>query len=577
MSADARSERTATLTVLRLALPRGRRLFPGLAAGALSAALAVALLATSSWLITRASQHPPILFLSMAVVGVRAFALGRGVFRYLERLASHNAAFRQLGELRVGIFERLLPIAPAGLRDTGRGDLATRVVHDVDDLQDLPLRVIQPLVQAAIVAALSVVGLWLLLPAAGMALLACLALATVLGTAADTVFAGRTDRTVATLRGQLADQMLELVDNLDLLTAYGAVDERRIRLESVERQLARATTRRAVGAGLQAATVSLLAGAATVAALVAGIPAIGTLGAPAFAVIVLAPIAVFEVFGALPAALVTWRRVRGSAARVAGALPAIIPAEIPVERPVERPGKIPSDGQEDGRPVSVVPADTPRGTTVELVGLGARWPSSASQAVHGVTLRLAPGDRVHLTGASGSGKTTVANALVRFIDYTGSFRIDGIEARLLPHAAVRRTVGLIEQRPWLFDDSIRQNLLFAKDTADDDELRQTLDRVGLGEWMHSRGGLDARVGERGALVSGGQAQRIALARALLADFPVLILDEPTADVDAEQGESLLRDLLGAATATGRALLLISHAPVPADLVTATVALASPGR
>jgi len=212
---------------------------------------------------------------------------------------------------------------------------------------------------------------------------------------------------------------------------------------------------------------------------------------------------------------------------------------------------------------------------LELTGVGATWPGATVAGVSGVTLRLAPGDRVHLAGPSGAGKTTLAQALVRFLDYQGSYRINGVEARELPLAEVRRTVGLCEQRPWLFDDSIRQNLLFARDAASDAELRAVLDRVGLAEWAERRGGLDARVGERGALVSGGQAQRIALARALLAGFPVLVVDEPTANVDAAQGDRLVRDILGAARAEGRAVLLISHTPVPDELVTARVTL--PGR
>jgi len=209
--------------------------------------------------------------------------------------------------------------------------------------------------------------------------------------------------------------------------------------------------------------------------------------------------------------------------------------------------------------------------------VGARWPGSVTPAVTGITLRLAPGDRVHLAGPSGAGKTTLAQTLVRFLDYTGSYRLDGVEARTLAPAEVRRRVGLCEQRPWLFDDSIRQNLLFARTTATDDDLEAVLARVGLGEWAAKRGGLDARVGERGALVSGGQAQRIALARALLADFPVLIVDEPTANVDEEQGDRLVRDILVTAQEDGRAVLLISHTPVPDDLITARVVVPGPAR
>src|SRR6185503_4794959 len=157
----------------------------------------------------------------------------------------------------------------------------------------------------------------------------------------------------------------------------------------------------------------------------------------------------------------------------------------------------------------------------------------------------------------------------RFLAYEGSYRLGGVEASDLEASAVRRIVGLVEQRPWLFDEDVRQNLLFARDTATDADLLEVLDRVGLREWVEQRGGLDARVGERGALVSGGQAQRIALARALLADFPVLIVDEPTANVDTGLGDALVRDILSAAADEGRAVLLISHTPIPAGLITST--------
>ncbi|HEY1104784.1 MAG TPA: ATP-binding cassette domain-containing protein, partial [Agromyces sp.] len=142
----------------------------------------------------------------------------------------------------------------------------------------------------------------------------------------------------------------------------------------------------------------------------------------------------------------------------------------------------------------------------------------------------------------------------------------------LDPAAVRRLVGLVEQSPWLFDEDVRQNLLFARDTASDDELVDVLERVGLGDWLAERGGLDAEVGERGALVSGGQAQRIALARAMLAGFPVLVLDEPTANVDRERADALLADLLGAA-GDDRTVVVISHTPVDPALVDRVVSIA----
>ncbi|TFD58514.1 thiol reductant ABC exporter subunit CydC [Cryobacterium sp. Hh7] len=558
------SDRTPSPTardVLRLAQPRPLWFAPGLLAGVTSAVMAVALLACSAWLIIRAAEMPSLAYLGLAVVGVRAFAIFRSVFRYLERLTSHDAAFRQLAELRLGIFRRIVPVAPAGLAQTGRGDLLTRLVRDVDDLQDLPLRVVQPLLVAGITALLSVIGIWLIVPAAGITLLVCLLLAGVLGTLFSGSLAARAERELAPLRGTLADEVLEIVENLDVLTAFDALRPRLAALARTDERLRRATLRRSVGVGVQSAVVALFAGAATLGALYFGIPALNGGGGllspdllgPTLIVAVLVPLAVFEVFGMIPLAASAWRQVRVSGRRVAEVVPASPPAEIPVDVP-------------NPRPLRATPV------MLELTDLGASWPGQTEPGVAGVTLRLAPGDRVHLAGPSGAGKTTLAQALVRFLDYTGSYRLNGVEARLLAQTDVRRVVGLCEQRPWLFDDSIRQNLLFARDTATDAELLAVLARVGLAEWVAARGGLDARVGERGALVSGGQAQRIALARALLADFPVLIVDEPTANVDSAQADALVRDLLRAAADAYRAVLLISHTPVPDDLVTARVTL-----
>ena len=229
--------------VLLLAQPPLRRFAPGLAAGTLSAFFAVALLASSAWLVTRAAEQPPIMFLSMAVVGVRAFALGRSAFRYLERLASHDAAFHQLAALRLGVFARILPLAPAGLANTSRGDLLSRLVRDVDDLQDFPLRVVQPLATAGLLAVVSVIGVWLVLPAAGLTLALALLTAGLLAAVASSVLSARSERRLAPLRGTLAGEVLEVVENLDVLTAFGALDARLATLAAADDGLRRASLR----------------------------------------------------------------------------------------------------------------------------------------------------------------------------------------------------------------------------------------------------------------------------------------------------------------------------------------------
>ncbi|MGG7508159.1 thiol reductant ABC exporter subunit CydC [Plantibacter sp. YIM 135249] len=551
-------------SIVRLAQPRTKRFLPGLLSGILSAGAAVALLASSAYLITKAGEQPSIVELGVAVVGVRAFALARAAFRYLERLLSHDAAFRQLAELRAGMVERVIPIAPDGLQQTGRGDLLTRVVTDVDELQNVPLRVVQPLLISGVVAIGSVALISIVHPPAGIALAVCLLLAFAVSWLLVSWVAGRAERELSPLRGSVSDAILDLVTNLDVLTAYGAMDRALERVTDADAALTRATVRRAAGAGIAGAVLSLAAGLATVAALWFGIPSLASIGGPALTVIALVPLAVFEVCGMVPLAFGAWREARASAERVAAA----VPEELPVGIPDDASGAPAAD-------TAFLASTSPLSLSVQ--GFSARWPGADHDALAPVSFRVQAGDRLLVSGDSGAGKTTLAHALVRFLEHGGEYRLNGVDADTLAPDAVRTVVGLIEQRPYLFDIDVRQNLLFAKDTSTDDELIAVLERVGLGEWLEARGGLDAPVGEQGALVSGGQAQRIALARALLHDFPVLILDEPTANVDPDRADALLADLLGAAEADHRAIIVISHTAVADELVTQRIHLDAPTR
>lgn len=536
--------------ILRLAMPRTRRFLPAILAGIVSAAAAVGLLLVSGWLIVTASLVDNLVPLSVAIVGVRFFAVTRAVTRYLERLVGHDAALGRLADLRAAVVRRLTPLAPAGLGSTDRGSVLAALVDDVENLQNLPLRVVQPLLTGGVVALVSIGVLAAIAPAAALALAVCLVIAVAGAVVLGGIAGGRAERALSRDRAELAAALVDELTALDVLQAYGAEAIARDRIRAADDALRRATTRAAVAQALSSAVVSLAAGAASSWALAVAAPGQpgGAVDAPWFAVAVLLPMAVFDVFSAVPQAASAWRGVRAGAERIHALLPATLPAEV---RGDEGEGRLDNGA-------------------LRLRGVTASWPGAGASTLRDLDLDVAPGERILVTGSSGAGKSTLAAVLVGFLRFGGSYRIGGADAGRVAGPELRRHVGLCEQDPMLFDEDIRQNLLFAREAATDAELIAVLDRVGLGAWVRERGGLDARVGEHGALVSGGQAQRIALARAILRGFGVLVLDEPTAGVDPDASDALLRDLLGAAGS--QTVVLISHVEPPAGTIDRAVRL-----
>ncbi|MER5615770.1 thiol reductant ABC exporter subunit CydD [Streptomyces sp. NPDC002215] len=514
------------------------RLALALLLGSLALASAVGLMAVSGWLISRASEQPPVLYLMVAVTATRAFGLGRAVFRYAERLVSHDAVLKMLAELRVSVYRGLERIAPAGLRRTRRGDLLSRLVADVDALQDYWLRWLLPAGTAVVVGTAAAGFIGWLLPEAGVVLAAGLLLAGVGVPLVSSACSRHTERRLAPARADLATRITDLLGGTAELTVAGALPARAERTRDADgvltRIAARAATANALGGGL----IALVTGLTVVATALVALPAVhdGRLAGVELAVVVLTPLAAFEAVAGLPLAVQYRRRVGRSAERVYEVLDAPLPVHEP-ESPAEAP-------------VSPFP--------LEVRGLSARYAGAARDALDGVDLTLTAGRRIAVVGPSGSGKTTLAQVLVRFLDArTGTYRIGGVEAGALEGDAVRRFVGLCAQDAHVFDSTIRENLRLARTGATDEELRDALGRARLLDWADALpDGLDTLVGEHGARLSGGQRQRLALARAILADFPVLVLDEPAEHLDLATADALTADLLAATE--GRTTVLITH-------------------
>jgi thiol reductant ABC exporter CydC subunit len=527
----------------------------GFAAGAAlqfaTIASGIGLMATSAWLISTASLHPSIAALGVAVVGVRFFGLARGVFRYLERLASHHATLSLLARLRVTVFEALSPLAPARLRAHRSGDLVSRLVDDVDSLDNFYVRVLGPSISAALTAVLVCV---LLIPRG-----AALALAAVIGLAVAGVVAPAIAllsgaqpgaRTVA-LRADLAARTADAVQGLSDLVAFNQAAAFRADLERRSLDLAAAQIRHVrISAGASACVV--LAGDVTaIAVLVLAVPLVrsGALAGVQLAVVVLTTLAAFEVAGPLAAAWQNLGATRAAARRVHALL----------------------DG-EPAVPVPVVPLPPPQGRTLDVRGLTFRYEGNESDTLSNVSFSLAPGRCVAIVGSSGAGKSTIASLLLRFQDApAGSIMLDGQDVRGYAAGEVRACLAYADQRASIVTGTIRENLLIASAEASGDVLMEALDAVGLSGLVRQLpDGLDAWVGDQGHRLSGGERQRLALARAILKPSPFVILDEPTAHLDPMAERHVLAAVRRMARTRG--VLLITHRVVGIDFASEVVVL-----
>ncbi len=524
--------------LLALAEAPRKRLALAITLGALAVICGIGLMAVSGYLISRAAEQPPVLSLTIAIVFVRFFGVARPLTRYLERLTSHDVAFRTLGTLRSRLYSRIEPLAPAGLASFRRGDLLSRMVADVDALQDLYLRGLLPPFIALAAGVVAVIAAAIFLPLAAVVLAAGLLVQGLMVPA----LAGRLNRSAgrrqAAARAALSAELVETLRAAPELVAFGAAAGREERIAAADRDLDRVARRDAWVAGLGDALGILVTGVtvALVAAVAVAAHDASNLDRVLIAMLTLLALASFE--GTQPLAEAA-RRLSGVVAAGRRIL------ELTDREPAVRD------------PDDPLPAP-PRDAELVFADVRARYAPDEPLALDGLDLRLAPGRKVALRGPSGSGKTTAVNLLLRFMDpERGRITLAGADLRDFTLADVRRHVAVCGQDAHLFNSNIRENVRLARPDATEDQLRAAVDAAGLGDWIDELpDGLDTMVGEEGTELSGGQRQRIALARALLADAPVLVLDEPTAHLDDDTAHRVIEDAFDAAD--DRAVLLITH-------------------
>lgn len=529
-----------------------RRVIIAVVAGVATLGSALLLAGISAWLIVRAWEMPPVLDLTVAVVAVRALGISRGLFRYFERLATHDTALRGMTSARSRLYERLAegdPAASAGLR---RGDLLSRTGSDVDALGDVVVRALVPIAVAVVLSLAAVITVGVIVPAAGAVLAIALLLAGVVAPWLSASAAARAEADGDAARTRFGEDAVTALDHAAELRVAGRLTSVTDRARAANLESVRATDRSAVPAAFADAAAPLAVGASVLGALLIGVTAFGsdaaTMSPTTLGILVLLPLSAFEATAALPAAAQTLTRARLAARRIVDLLDR---ADRPVPHgtaSADGPGRLRADGLRSG------------------------WPGGA--CTRPVDLDAAPGSRVAIVGSSGSGKTTTVMTLAGLLAPAGgSVTLDGVDLAEIDQAALRRRVAFFAEDAHIFDTSILENLRVARGTVDESEARAALASVGLGEWVDALpNGVDTVLASGARDISGGQRRRLLLARAILSPAEILLLDEPAEHLDAEDAAHLQRQLLDSGSGLvdpARTVVVVTHslpAGTAADLV-----------
>ncbi len=508
--------------------------------GAGTVGSSVALMGTSAWLISTAAIAASVADLGVSVVGVRFFGIARALFRYAERLVSHDVTFRLLARLRAWFYEKLEPLAPARLMDFRAGDLLARIVGDVETLENFYVRVVSPPLTAILVGLFTALFLASFDPALASAYLAFfLTLGLILPLLAQTISRRPAARTVV-LRADLHARLVDGIQGMADLLAFGRAAERTKQIAAIGNDYGDSQRRMARVTGIHSALSTLLTNLGLWTVLYLSIPLVisGELAGPMLASLTLLTFASFEAVLPLPPAAQMWNASRESARRL---------FEVVDTEPVI---------SEQLSVTSVQRLDTQY--AIRISDLSFAYPNTSTPALDRVTFDLRPLTSTAIVGPSGAGKSTIANLLLRFWEYhDGEIRLGGESLHGLDPDEVRARIGLVSQNAYFFNASVRENLRFARRKVTQEEIEAAAKSAQIHEFILSLPkGYDTLIGEQGLRLSGGERQRLAIARVLIKDAPILILDEPTANLDPLTERDALKTLFG--LMKNKTTLLITH-------------------
>ena len=497
----------------------------------------IGLLMTSAWIITKAALHPNVAELQVAIVGVRFFGIARGAFRYAERLISHNITFKLLSKFRVWFYKSVEPLAPAGLSKYKKGDLLTRMVSDVESLEHVYIRVIFP----PLVAIMVTILMWILFGIFNILFSIIITSALVFAGVVVPIFTTRLNKIIGRrfieVRARLKMLSVDLAQGLTELIVYGKDKDFAEEFNALNGEYNRLQRRISFIDGLNEGLIMLLLNATIIGILLVAIPQINlhNLTGVDLAVMIVGAMASFEVVLPIPTMAQHFESSMQAAERIfelTDTEPNIVNSEVPV------------------RNVS--------GHTLEFKNVNFTYPGSKYPVLSEVSFELYPEKSIAVVGASGSGKTTLVNLIARFYDVqNGKIRLGGIPISQIDIEVLRKQFAVVLQSGHIFAGTLRDNLLIANQKATDAELIDALKKANIFETFFSNhSGLDTWVGESGHQISGGERQRLEIARAILKDAPILIFDEPTSNLDSENEKLILDTIME--ISKNKSLLLITH-------------------